>query len=202
MNRVLGLIVFGFVIFAFQPLTALTITVNSTSDEFTIDSQCTLREAVAAANSNQTVNDCVHDGSKGTDTIKFSSAISYPAVIILTFGNPATLVIQDSLRIQGPLTSQLTIDGNFAAGIFDVASGIKVNISNLTIANGVASMAGGGIHNQGTLSIANCTLQNNFAENGGGIYNTGTLNVTETNFFQNSSDDELRPARGMDQPQL
>jgi predicted outer membrane repeat protein len=58
------------------------------------------------------------------------------------------------------------------------------SLSGLTIAHGITTIAegnsaaspGGGIHNEGTLTISNCAFsQNTASNNGGGIFNGGTL---------------------------
>ena len=66
--------------------------------------------------------------------------------------------------------------------MFNIASGIGVTISGLTIEYGKAA-SGGGINNAGTLTLSSDTLVNNSAALGGGVYNSGTLtlsNVTES----------------------
>ena len=73
------------------------------------------------------------------------------------------------------------------ARIFTVNPGKTVTISGLTIASGYASgfppideQFGGGIDNhQATLTVSNCFLFGNFAdERGGGIYNDDQRSVT------------------------
>ena len=65
-----------------------------------------------------------------------------------------------------------------------VAPGKVVTISDLTITNGYASsqpdLDGAGIYNDhATLSIGNCTINNNFAaRNGGGVHNAGAATMT------------------------
>src|SRR5262245_52431655 len=49
-----------------------TVVVTVMNDSHTDDGQCSVREAVSATNSDQSVNtgDCVHSGSTGMDTIQ------------------------------------------------------------------------------------------------------------------------------------
>src|SRR5262249_31608960 len=80
-----------------------SITVNSTADNTTAgNGQCTLREAIANANSNSdtTGGDC--PTGNGTDTIQFSVT----GTISLTNGE---LALSDSVNISGPGANQLTI---------------------------------------------------------------------------------------------
>ncbi len=143
---------------------AATITVQSSADGPADSTQCPgsgcrLRDAIAAAN------------PAGGDIIDFS--LTYPATITLTSGE---LVITTSLTINGPGASSLTISGGNATRVISVTSGITMNLSNVTIANGNATSGyGGGIYNLGTLMITSTTLFSNSASfSGGGIYNTGT----------------------------
>src|SRR5207253_2522545 len=69
-----------------------------------------------------------------------------------------------------------------------------VTIASLTITNGnYVGGSGGGIYNyQATLTMSNCTLSGNSAQNGGAIYNNnagghGTLAVTASTLSGNSA---------------
>jgi predicted outer membrane repeat protein len=71
--------------------------------------------------------------------------------------------------------------------LFDVATGASLTLTNLTIQNGLASGAGGGILNNGTLSVSGCTLSGNSAGSGGGISNAGTMTVQNSTLSGNSA---------------
>ena len=82
--------------------------------------------------------------------------------------------------------------------IFQVASSATVNIDTLTISNGFVGDFGGGIYNQGALTLNSCRLTGNSATGlsltpGGGavaygaaIFNTGALVATDCFFIGNS----------------
>src|SRR5690242_18589476 len=53
---------------------AVTLLVTGPGDAVAADGVVTLREALLAANTNTTVNEAVHDGSGGTDRIRFDTA--------------------------------------------------------------------------------------------------------------------------------
>ena len=72
-----------------------------------------------------------------------------------------------------------TIDGQNLGTIFIIDNGVTVNLQNLIIENG-QGIDGGGIYNNGTLTITNCTFTGNNAQNGGAIYNDATINVANT----------------------
>jgi hypothetical protein len=64
-----------------------------------------------------------------------------------------------------------------------------VQIENLQIANGHVDFdIGGGIRNQGTLTLVNCTVTGNSANSGGGgIFNQGTLTLINSTVAGNSA---------------
>src|SRR5438132_1353813 len=85
---------------------------------------------------------------------------------------------------RNPVPASLTVQGG-SFRIFFVSSGATVSVSGLAIAGGSADK-GGGILNNGTLTLSNSTLYNNRAYNssfsgeGGGIFNAGTLTLSNS----------------------
>ena len=152
---------------------AATEVVDSTSDS----GAGSLREAIA-------------DVDPG-GTITFN--LTYPATITLTSGE---LLINKNLTITGPGAADLTISGNNNSRVFNVSGGTTVVIiSGVTIENGLADN-GGGIYNEGDLTLNNVTVTNNSTENGGtssdggdggGIYNEGTLTLNDVIVSGNST---------------
>ena len=98
------------------------------------------------------------------DTIEFN--LTYPATIIL---GGAALQIDKNLTITGPGADQLTISGDNASHVFNITGGTII-ISDLTIANGNKMGNGGGIYNDGDLTLTNCTISGNEAA---GTYSDG-----------------------------
>jgi PKD repeat protein len=135
----------------------------------------TLRQAIANA-----TNDA---------TITFATNLSGATI---TLSN--TLTINTNLTIDASaLTNGIQINGNGAVTIFNVASSNVVVFNSLTITNGyaVGYPGGGGIINQGTLTVNNCTLSGNVAGTdtayqGGAIVNFGKLMVNECTLSGNS----------------
>jgi uncharacterized repeat protein (TIGR01451 family) len=89
------------------------------------------------------------------------------------------LVINKNLNFNVFNDGTATIDGQNLATIFIIDNGVTVNLQNLIIKNGLGTN-GGGIYNNGTLTVTNCTFTGNNAQNGGAIYNDATINVTNT----------------------
>jgi CSLREA domain-containing protein len=130
---------------------------------------CTLREAINAANA-----------ASGVNTITFAPAVT--GSIILSLG---TLNVTDSTTIIGPGARVLTVNGNATYRIFYFSTGTST-ISGLTISNGAtvgpstqAVTGAGAIFNQGTLTVNDCTVSNNQAlgsnYNGPGGGSGGTM---------------------------
>jgi hypothetical protein len=119
-------------------------------------------------------------------TIDFDPSLA-GQTITLTSGE---LLLTKNLDIEGPGADSLTVSGNNASRVFEVASGANDSISGLTVANGWldgGDVTGAGVKNAGFLIMSNSTVANNFARQGsggagfgGGIYNLGTLIVQDS----------------------
>src|SRR5262249_28171270 len=108
--------------------------------------------------------------------------------IILT---TSELGIGKDLTINGPGADVITVSGNRALRIFNIAPKFVVAISGLTIADGFPQAdGGGGILSAGTVTINASILSGNraapFGRNGGAISNSGTMTITSTTLNGNS----------------
>ena len=171
------------------PAQAATLTVTTAADEQNTDGQCSLREAIENANRNNQSGSADCPAGVGEDTINFQPSLS-PATITL---GSQQLTIADSagLIIDGG-SANITVSGNNAVRVFDVLFvDAKLTLNNLTVANGRGA-GGGGIANQGTLTVTNSTLSGNNANvgiaSGGGIWNYGgTVTVSNSTLSGNSA---------------
>ena len=144
-------------------------------------------EVVPAALNSMNVNTLSDDpnGPVQQNTVTLRDAIltgnNGPPFPAITFnGTPGGTItpqkaldpIKTSYNINGPGSSTLTVNGNGNAGsIFTVNAGVTSTISGLTITGGTGAN-GGGIYNQGNLTLNGIILDNNqTVGNGGGIYN-------------------------------
>jgi CSLREA domain-containing protein len=169
---------------------ATTYTVTSNADSGgTCPTNCTLRDAIAAA-------------SSGSDIIVFNADMT------ITLASTLTLTTSVTIDATG---YNVAVDGNNAFTVFQVNSGTTVQITHLTIQHGFGA-AGGGINNQGTLTLTDSTLSGNSAigapgaagvndnnsdggaggggspggnGEGGGIYNSGTLTLIDSTLVGN-----------------
>src|SRR5262249_52405463 len=100
------------------------------------------------------------------------------------------LVIAKDLTITGPGAEMITVSGNDALRVFNIAPTFTAAISGLTISNGRGTPDGGGILSAGTVTITGCTFRGNLSGplpfgNGGAISNSGTLVITDSAFSGN-----------------
>jgi parallel beta helix pectate lyase-like protein/SdrD B-like protein len=163
------------------------------------DGVVTLREAIAAANTNSAVTADVLAGSASEmDIIRFDQAAleaepgaGDPLRIVL---DGSQLEITDDLLIRGPGAEVLTIDAEGGSRVMQVSgSDTEVALTGLTLTGGSTSDDGGGIHvAYGTLTLAHCAVIGNTTtgvySDGGGIYSySGALTLTNCTVGANSA---------------
>ena len=157
----------------YSGLQAATLTATNTADS----GSGSLRDMVAAA----------IDG----DTIQFAPALSGQTIVLTS----AEIAIDKDITISGPGPGQLTVERSDVIGtpvfrVFHVMPGRVVKIVGLTIGNGLAESGAGILADHATLTINNCSVENNYAsEQGGGIFNDGgsTTTMTIVNSFVTSN---------------
>ncbi|MBK7976025.1 MAG: putative metal-binding motif-containing protein [Deltaproteobacteria bacterium] len=166
---------------------AATLTVNASDDDLNLgpNGNCTLREAIQAANTNAAVDAC-DAGAPGLDTITLPSGTYTLSIAGAAEDANATgdLDALESVSLVGA-GSATTIVTATALGdrILQVAAGATVMVSDVTLSGGRLTTApglaanGGGIANAGTLKLVRAVVTDNQATGG-----SGTLNgVGDTN---------------------
>lgn len=171
-----------------QTAYAANISVNTLADELNANGNCSLREAIQAANTDTAVDACI--AGSGTDTIAVPAG-TYTLSIAGT-GEDANatgdLDVTGYLIINGASAVSTIIDGGGIDRVFEVRPGADVQIDAVTIQNGNpgAGFGAAGILNSGTLMLTNSTVTDNTGDNfGGGIYNVGTMTLTDTTVSDN-----------------
>jgi len=145
-----------------------TVTKTADTNDGVCDADCSLREAVAAANA-----------SADDDTIEFSSLFDAPQTITLS-GAELLVGPNGSLTINGPGADLLTISGNNASRILSSSANAVVNIDGIrfTAGNGAGAIntgRGGAIYNVGaTMVITDSIITGNTAANGGALNNAAS----------------------------
>jgi CSLREA domain-containing protein len=170
----------------FPPPTNLVVTKTDDTDDGVCDSDCSLREAIAAANSNPDTNTITFNIPLSDAGCNFGAG---PCTITL---GGTELEILESVNIDNSTSGEaIIVDGDFSSRVFTISGG-TVTLSALTITNGDSSSSdfgGGGILNNGTLSVSGCTISLNYTQKaGGGIRNAGTLKVINSTISGNSAE--------------
>jgi len=159
---------------------------NGVCETATGNGVCTLRAAIMEANALAGADQI--DLPAGTYTL---SRMGYEDAAL--YGD---LDITDDLTIIGADIDTTIVDGNRAVTqgrVLQVHTGVTAHLSNLCIEDGlsrddIAEFEGGGIRNDGTLTLsAVCVRGNHALATTGGIYNTGSLTVLDSFFNNNTS---------------
>jgi CSLREA domain-containing protein len=150
-----------------------TLTVNTTLDVVAADGQCSLREAITAANNDSAVfagaGEC--PAGEGADTI------SLPAGTFEST-NP------ERPKTPTPAAGGTTIDANQIDRVLEVRPNMVVTIQRVTIIGGRAPNG----TNQ-TTSTPRATVNGGFGTSGGsggGILNAGTLTILDSTIANNT----------------
>ncbi len=215
-----GILAVALLLLAQAPATsAATITVTTTDDELNADGDCSLREAIQAANTDSAVDACSPGSGAdtivvpaGTYTLSIAGAgedanatgdLDISADLTINGAGAATTIVQACDSSGGPCTS--------FDRVFHVVF-VAVGIAGVTIQNGnpvgggfPPTGGGGGIFNQGTLMLNNSTVSGNTAgDRGGGIYNhnfgLGPLIITNSTVSNNVSGNSCGGGIGIDSP--
>lgn len=156
---------------------AAPITPTTTADQFNTDpTNCSLREAVWAANNDSAAMAPGCPPGSGADTIPLADG-TYTLTIAGTddAGADGDLDLLSTITNTHEGTGSAVIDGGGLDRVIDspVASAM-MTISGVTITNGATTGSGGGIRVDSTLVLSNSTVNGNFAGSvGGGIENNG-----------------------------
>jgi CSLREA domain-containing protein len=150
-----------------------------TNDGVCDAADCSLREAIAAANR--------HSG----ENVILLHAGTY------TLTAPGGLPIQGDLLVLGDGAGRTIIDGGAVAGILSIPAGVTVQLQDVTLRNGRAPGGGGAIRNNGILTLLRTTLTGNSsvagaagAGLGGAILSNGlgsSLTITDSTIANNTS---------------
>ncbi|MES1239987.1 MAG: choice-of-anchor Q domain-containing protein [Acidobacteriota bacterium] len=166
---------------------AAVLTVSKTADTLdgACDADCSLREAVVAANA-----------SPGPDTINLG-----PSTYRLTRLGPfeeesasGDLDVLGEVAILGAGADRTVLDGGLIDRILEVQPDGKLELRGVTVRNGWARISsfqdgqGGGIRATGRLELVDCLIADNRAESGGGVFGLD-LKIRGTTFTGNSAMD-------------
>ena len=169
-----------------------SLTVTTAEDvENDVDDKISLREAILYA---------AQDAAAVANGDLAESALAVNGVYTITFGNEVTTItVTSALMIEADAFAgegvelvingdgKVTLSGNSASQILNVAAGNDVTVNGITFTKGTAT-TGGAIYNAGELTVTNSTFNaNTGSTSGGALYNTGTAEISGTNFTNNSA---------------
>ena len=185
---------------------------------------CTLIDAITAANNNGFAGGCAAGSGADTIVLPPNSIHALTAVNNTTFGSNGLPVITSPITIDGngstirrepsapdfrilqigssgDLTLQeTTVSGGRATGSFfdpqrggGLLNNGRLSLVDSTVSANLALAEGGGVHNRYfvTLRLINSTISGNSASNGGGVSNSrGTVTMTNSTVSGNSASAE------------
>lgn len=184
---------------------AATITVNTTIDDNSTNGNCSLREAIQAANTNSIVDSCT--GGSGDDVISVPSGTYALGISGRDDDTCATgdLDINSNLTINGTGAKNTIIDAGGIDRVFHITGDYEVVINVLTVKNGYLPSVsgadhGGGIYNEkGDLTLNYCHITENQTagsdDDGGGIFSgkdaySSKLTINNSTISNNSAGDD------------
>jgi CSLREA domain-containing protein len=177
----------------------VVITVTTLADELNADGDCSLREAVQAANTDLAVDAC--PAGSGLDAIALGAGVYQISIAGPTEDLNLTGdldVLNDPLNFTGAGSTLTVIDGGSLDRVLDV-HGVAVHVYGVAIQHGrtpdsVSNGHGGGIRTSGPLTIDHSLVFSNVTGadadfgnggRGGGIYASGPLTLTYSRVEQN-----------------
>jgi CSLREA domain-containing protein len=145
-----------------------TVTKTADTDDGVCDADCSLREAIAAANS-----------ASSDDLVNFDATVFNVARTITLSGNEISILGIGTLTINGTGSAVLDISGNSTSRIFVVDQSANLIVNGVKLRHGTGHGTnngnGGCILNYGKLSLVQTMLQSCYAPiSGGAIYSTGS----------------------------
>lgn len=175
------------------PARAQSITVSTTADDRLNNGNCTLREAVIAANTNARVDACEAGGGADTVLLPAGSFV----LTIAGAGEDASatgdLDITEDLTVEGASLITTSISGNNLDRTFEVLGNSHLTLTHLTIEGGSGTVGGLGgairINGSGALTLATARVRDTAADTAPAVYAaTGaTVNLYSSRVENNQS---------------
>ena len=171
---------------------AATITPNTFADEYNVGPNCSLREAVQAANTDAAFGGC--SAGSGADAIPLDAGtyqISLPGSEATNLNGSIDIISPVGVTISHTGPGATVIDGGELDRAVGVVSGGSATISGVTIRNGNFGGTGGGLFVNGNLVLSNSTLTSNTSTTGGaGLTVFGEATVTNVTISGNETADD------------
>ena len=167
---------------------AAIIAVNTTADENNTDGDCSLREAIIAANTDTAVDAC--PAGNGADRINLPSG-AYTLTLAGASEDAAQtgdLDITADLVLVGAGRANTTIDANGLDRVFDLIGSPSVRIAGVTITGGDSDFGAGVYVHGGELTLVDSRITNNTVNgSGAGINSRASLIVVNSRIDSNGA---------------
>jgi hypothetical protein len=184
----------GQLAFSITSLAPTVITVNTLADPVPMEEsgpfnadfdgvQCTLRQAIQAANTNLPVAACGAGSDAFIDEIVFHPSLV--GTIILTSDLPA---FEDDTKMDGSFRVGISGDDSFRG--FQIGDGVIFQLASFSVRNTVAASGAAVLNNGGTLTFNDVSLSSSQATLGFGgaiANNSGTVNLINCALSFNSA---------------
>lgn len=169
-------------------LSDAAIVVTTLEDELNSDSDCSLREAIEAANTNAAVDTCPAGDAANTDLITFGVAGT------ITFTSQLSVTVGGELVIDGG--GVITTSGGGMRRAWWAEAGSDLTLMNLGIINGYLPQENGAAlaNHGGSVTLLTCNLVGNQSQGsllggrGGAIDNAGEMIIDGSTFYGNHVD--------------
>ncbi|GJM09674.1 MAG: hypothetical protein DHS20C11_19500 [Lysobacteraceae bacterium] len=176
-----------------SPADSAVIQVNTTGDSINMDTRCTLREAIIAANTDTLFMGC--PAGSGDDIIEL--VLDGPYVMTVAGANEDGGITGDfdvrwhtTIRPASP-TGKQTIDADDLDRAFEVFDAARLTLERINITNGNVVGFGGAIfsqHPQSEVELIRSEIYSNQATLfGGGIYSEGPLTLSRSSVDSNDA---------------
>ena len=145
------------------------------------DGKTSLREAIASAN------------ALPGHTITFDPTVFASAQTITLAGLQLELSDTTGTTTITGSAAGVTVSGGGNSRVFLVDPGVTASISELTLTGGTGLRGGGGLYNNGTVTLTDCTVSGNvargivFNDTAAGLYNNGTATLIDCTVSDNSA---------------
>ncbi|MFI5457323.1 MAG: choice-of-anchor Q domain-containing protein [Isosphaerales bacterium] len=138
-------------------------------------------------NTNDSGGDSLRSALETAALYPNSTVVFDPSLAGQTITLSSEVLLQHDVVIDASATPGVIISGGNTNRVFEVNAGVTVTLRDLTIENGSAA-SGGGILNNGTLTLVSTTLAKNTASaSGGAVENDGTLTVIDSTIAGNAA---------------
>ena len=168
---------------------AATIVVDTTDAGTVTNSECSLVEAIIAANTNSAVDTCPAGDDTPVDTLVLGSNLTYTLPMsYATYLEPVGLPSITSTIVMSGNDATIVRESSEQFGLLYVDDSGDLTLHDLTLRNGHAITNGGALANEGTLTLINSAAISNAATYGGAIATiSGTTTLSNTQVLSNAA---------------